>query len=164
MMFSLQGTKRARRPSIAVQYPNPSAAPAITRSNNRVHSEDAWMDKDERRNAIRFKNYLDYSPRIVLPLTLCSLRKPLTKAAKNELEEKTEKLLAPSRPARCTSTQYLDRNGDLLLYYFRRHLIRLEDKKVSFCPLLLRVQLTCMPVRTSVFRSRINIKIKQWRI
>ena len=127
MMFSLQGTKRARRPSIAVQYPNPSAAPAITRSNNRVRSKDAWMDKDERRNAIRFKNYLDYVPKIILPLTLRSLWKPLMKAAKNELEEKTEKLFTSSQPAWCISAQYLDWNRDPLLYYFSRHLIHLED-------------------------------------
>ncbi len=127
MMFFLQWTKRACCPSIAVQYPNPSSVPAITRSNNWVCSNDTWIDKNKRKNAIRFKNYLDYVPKIILPLILHSLQKPLMKAGKNELEEKTEKLFTSSQPAWCISAQYLDWNRDPLLYYFSRHLIHLED-------------------------------------
>lgn len=142
MTISLQRTKKARRPSIAVQCPHPASPPAITRSNNRVRSDGARMSKDDKWNARRFKDYLEYAPKIVLPLTLRSLRKPLTKNDKFELEQKTEKLLAPSRPARCTSAQYLDRNGEPLLYYFGRRLVRPDDKTVSWYLLLPSIRLT----------------------
>ena len=142
MTISLQRIKKARRPSITVRCPYPVLPPAITRSNNRVRSNGARMDKDDKWNARRFKNYLEYTPKIVLPLTLRSLRKPLTKNDKIELEQKTEKLLAPSRPAQCMSAQYLDRNGEPLLYYFGRRLVRPDDKTVSWHLLLPSVRLT----------------------
>ena len=67
------------------------------------------MDKDDKRNARHFKNYLEYAPKIVLPLTLHSLWKPLTKNDKIKLEQKTEKLLAPSRPTLSTVWSWTDR-------------------------------------------------------
>ncbi len=137
MTFSLQKKKRTRRPSIAVQSPDPGSAPSITRANNRVRSNAAWMDRDDKKNASRFKNYLDYAPKIVLPLTLRGLRKPLTKDGRDKLEEKTDKLLSPSQPAHCTSAQYVDRNGEPLLFYFGRRLVHPGDKKVSWHQLLI---------------------------
>jgi len=142
MTISLQRTKKARHPSIAVQCPYPASPPAITRSNNQVHSDGAQMSKDDKWNARRFKNYLEYAPKIVLPLTLHSLWKPLTKNDKIKLQQKTEKLLAPSQPARCTSAQYLDRNGEPLLYYFSRRLVQPDDKTVSWYLLLPSIRLT----------------------
>jgi len=107
------------------------------------------MDKDKKKNIIRFQRYLDYAPKISVPVTLRSLRKPLTAGIKKKLEENADRLAAPSHPARCTSAKYVDRNGEPLLYYFGRRLVRPEDKKVSPCPLALpvRVKVVCMPFR-----------------
>jgi hypothetical protein len=87
------------------------------------------MDKDEKRNIERFKNYVDYAPKIILPVSLRMLQseKPNSKT----LVERTRTLLQPSQPVRCTSAQYCDRNGVPLLYYFGRRLVREDDKKVS---------------------------------
>jgi hypothetical protein len=47
------------------------------------------------------------------------------------MEANSEKLLLQLQPARCTSAQYMDRNGKPLLFYFGRCLVRPGDKKVS---------------------------------
>ena len=128
--------RKGHHSSITIQCPYPSSPPAITRSNDWVRSDGAQMDKDNKKNTSRLKNYLDYAPKIILSLTLHSLQKPLTKKGKIKLEQKTEKLLAPSWPVQCTSTQYFDQNGELLLYYFGRRLVCPEDKKwvdICFC-------------------------------
>ena len=96
-----------------------------------VRSDAGWMSKDDKKSIVRFQRFLHYAPKIILPLTLASLHKPLTMKKKAEMDESTEKLLSTSHPARCTSAQYLDRNGNPLLYYFGRRLVRAEDKKVS---------------------------------
>ena len=166
MTFSFQKKKRVRRPSIAVQSPDPGSAPPITRENNRVRSSAVWMDRDDMKNARRFKNYLKYAPKIVLPLTLRGLRKPLTKDGRDKLEEKMDKLLSPSQPARCTSTQYVDRNGEPLLYYFGRRLVHPGDKQVSWYQLFalsLSYEIHVF-VRTSTSGSRISTKAKRWKI
>jgi hypothetical protein len=123
--------KAVRRRSIDVQRPDPATVPAITRSNKKVRSDDAWMDKDDKRSVIRYKNYLDYAPKIVLPVSVRRLRMLLKKAGHAVLEANMERLMAPSHPALCTSAQYLDRNGVPLLYYFGRRLVRTGALKVS---------------------------------
>jgi len=140
-MRTIRRMRKAHHSSITIQCPYPSSPPAITRSNDWVRSDGAQMDKDNKKNTSCLKNYLDYAPKIVLSLTLHSLQKPLTKKGKIKLEQKTEKLLTeklltPSRPAQCTSTQYFDQNGEPLLYYFGRCLVCPEDKKwvdICFC-------------------------------
>jgi hypothetical protein len=47
------------------------------------------------------------------------------------MEADSERLLSPSHPARCTSAQYVDRNGKPLLFYFGRRLVRPGDRKVG---------------------------------
>lgn len=88
------------------------------------------MDKDDKRSVVRYERYLTYAPKIVLPLTLRSLRRPLTARTKMEMEANMERLLAPSHPARCTSAQYVDRNGEPVLYYFGRRLVGPQYKPV----------------------------------
>jgi hypothetical protein len=127
----LQGKKKARRASIAVQRPDPVQGPPITWTNNQVRSDSAWVSKDDKLNIIRFQHFLDHAPKIVLPVTLPMMQKPLTPAGWKKLEEITDKLLDSSQPARCTSAQYLDRNGNPLLFYFGRRLVRDDDKNVS---------------------------------
>jgi hypothetical protein len=136
-LASFQGQSKARRDSIAVQRPTPAHAPPITRTDKKVRSDRKRLDKDDKMNLIRFQHYLDHAPKIVLPVTLRSMQKPLTPKGMKKLEELTEKLQDPFQPARCTSAQYLDRNGDPLLFYFGRRLVHPDDKKVSLFPALL---------------------------
>lgn len=96
-----------------------------------MRSDSAWLSKDDKLNIIRFQHYLDHAPKIVLPVTLAMMQKPLTPAGWTKLEEITDQLLDSSQPARCTSAQYLDRNGNPLLFYFGRRLVRDDDKKVG---------------------------------
>jgi hypothetical protein len=135
--------KAARRRSIDVQRPDPASMPAITRTNKKVRSDEAWMDRDDKRSVVRFQRYLDYAPKIVLPVTLRQLRKPLKMADHAAMKINMERLVAPSHPARCTSAQYVDRNGDPVLYYFGRRLVRPGELKVSpvhyFCSSFLPV-------------------------
>lgn len=126
-----QGKAAAHKAAIAVRRPTPGSARGFTRSNQKVRSDCVWMDRDDERSIIRFQRYLEYAPTVVLPLTLRSLRKPLTSKSRKSLEANTEKLLAPSHPARCTSAKYVDRNGEPLLYYFGRRLVRPDDRKVG---------------------------------
>jgi hypothetical protein len=115
---------------IAVQRPDPAQGPPITRTNTKVRSDSAWLNKDDKLNIIRFQHYLDYAPKIVLPVTLRMMEKPLTPAGMKKLEEATDKLQDQSQPARCTSAQYLDRNGNPILFYFGRRLVRPDGEKV----------------------------------
>lgn len=126
-----QGKSKARRNSIAVQRPLPLQAQPAIRTNKKVRSDNAWLSKDDKLSIRRFQHYIDYAPKIVLPVTLRMMQKPLTQKGMEKLEANTEKLLDPSQPARCTSAQYLDRNGDPLLFYFGRRLIRPSDDKVG---------------------------------
>lgn len=80
---------------------------------------------------VRYERYLAYAPKIVLPVTLRTLRKPLTAKSKMQMEADMERLLAPSQSARCTSAQYVDRNGDPVLYYFGRRLVGPQDRRVG---------------------------------
>jgi len=52
--------------SLSSAYIYPSSPTAITRSNNWVHSDGTWMDKDNKKNASCFRNFLDYVSKIVL--------------------------------------------------------------------------------------------------
>jgi hypothetical protein len=89
------------------------------------------MDRDDKRSMVRFEKYLAYAPKIILPLTLRTLRKPLTAKSREAMEANLERLLAPSHPARCTSAQYVDRNGDPVLYDFGRRLVGPRDRAVG---------------------------------
>ena len=122
------------------------------------------MDKDDKRNVVRFQNYLDYAPKIVVPVTLRGLQKPLRAKDKKDLEAKTEKLADASHPARCTSAQYVDRNGEPLLYYFGRRLVRAGDKKVSLSAVVPGVfQSAITPVRMPQFWRRTNTAVSRCR-
>jgi hypothetical protein len=151
--------------SIAVSRPAPAHAPPVTRTNTRVRSEAAWLEKDDKFNAVRFQRYLDYAPKIVLPVTLRSMKKPLTPGRMKKLEEVTNKLLDPSQPARCTSAQYLDRNGNPILFYFGRRLVREgeDDKKVRHSGALVCVSHLTY-IRISKWQPRINTTPSRWWI
>jgi hypothetical protein len=120
-----------RRPSIAIQRPNPSSPKGSMRSSKNIRSEVAWKELDERKNAVRYERYLAYAPKIVLPVSIRNLSKPLTKSSREAMEINSERLLSRSHPARCTSAQYVDRNGNPLLFYFGRRLVRTGDRKVG---------------------------------
>lgn len=107
------------------------------------------MNKDDKKNLSRIQDYLHYAPKIVVPVTLRKLRKPLSAEEKNKLEDDAERLAAPSHPARCTSAKYVDRNGDPLLYYFGRRLVRPGDEKVSLSAVSPRMSSIFLFVRMS---------------
>jgi hypothetical protein len=115
--------KAGRCPSIAIQRPNPSLPKGSVRSSKVIRSDLAWKELDEQRNVLRYEMYLAYAPKIVLPVSLHNLRKPLTKTSREKMEADSERLLSPSHPARCTSPQYVDGNGKPLLFYFGRRLV-----------------------------------------
>ena len=126
-----QGKKRARDSSTAIQRPAPTEVAPIYATDNRVRSTAFLGSKEDNFNEVRFKRYLDDAPKITLPVTLRMLEKPLSKVGLEKLDKVTDALLAPSQPARCTSAQYLDRNGKPLLFYFGRRLVPKVAKKVG---------------------------------
>lgn len=127
-----QARKKAHRAAIAVKRPVPKQAPPVTRIAADVRSDEAWMARDDTFTVKRIQHFLDYAPKIVLPVTRRSMEKGLTDDGKKELDEETKKLLDKSHPARCTSAQYLDRNGNPILFYFGRRLVYKDAKKVLY--------------------------------
>jgi hypothetical protein len=117
-------------PSIAVQHPSPTLPKGFSRSNKVIHSDHAWKELDEKRNVLCYERY--YTPKIILPITVCNLRKPLTKSTQEAMEVDSERLLLQFQPARYTSAQYMDQNGEPLLFYFGRRLVCPGDRKVSY--------------------------------
>ena len=81
-------------------------------------------------DALRFQHYLNYAPKIVLPVALHKMTK-VTSDDMKKMATTAQKLLSPTEPARCTSAQYLDRNGKPILFYFGRRLVRENDRKAS---------------------------------
>jgi hypothetical protein len=155
--------------AIAVRRPKPVSMPPLSRSNKAVRSEASRMDQDDQMSIKRFQKYLAYAPKIVLPVTLRKLRRPLTQLNLSKLEADTARMLEPSHPARCTSAQYVDRNGVPLLYYFGRRLVRSGDKKASFASARFGY-LIIMRIRTPYSLQSVNTKISllrksnEWRL
>lgn len=127
---TFQEAAKAHRAAIAVKRPFGGHAPPISRTNRKVRSDEAWMTKDDQLTNIRLQHYLDYAPKIVLPVTLRSMKKNLSEVGKRQMDDEVKKLLDKSHPARCTSAQYLDRYGNPILFYFGRRLVHKDNKKV----------------------------------
>jgi hypothetical protein len=86
------------------------------------------MKRDDDWNKKRFVKYLKFAPKITVPVTMKQLRKKMNKKAQLKLEGIIDKELGPSQPARCTSAQYVDKNGEPLLFYFGRRLVSPNEK------------------------------------
>ena len=125
-----QEAEKAHRAAISVKRPVGRHAPPVHRTNQKVRSDEAWMTKDDKLTIVRLQRYLDYAPKIVLPVTRRLMNKKLTDLGKQKMEEEAKMLLDPSHPARCTSAQYLDRYGNPILFYFGRRLVHKDEKKV----------------------------------
>ena len=125
-----QEAKKAHRAAISVKRPIGHHAPPVHRTNQKVRSDEAWMTKDDKLTIVRLQRYLDYAPKIVLPVTLRLMKKNLMDLGKQKMEDQAKMLLDPSHPARCTLAQYLDRYGNPILFYFGRCLVHKDEKKV----------------------------------
>jgi hypothetical protein len=107
------------------------------------------MKKDDDLNKGRFTNYLKFAPKITVPVTVKELSKSVSKKARLRLEKIIDKDLGPSKPARCTSAQYVDKDGEPLLFYFGRRLVSPKCTS-SLLPSLVEMALLAVKLRSVV--------------
>lgn len=85
--------------------------------------EETKLKKQDNMDSKRFAKFMKFAQRIILPVSLEELKKPLKPQEVKRLNEICDNELGPSQPARSTSAIYLDRNHVPVLFYFGKRIV-----------------------------------------
>ena len=108
--------------------PLPDSVPDNLPRQKRRRADNTKLKKQEAIDLKRFHKFMEFAQRIVLPVTLEELKKPLKEAGVRRLNKICDNELGPNQPARSTSAIYLDKNNEPVLFYFGKRMYK-EDQK-----------------------------------
>ena len=89
-------------------------------SENRVRSMEKRLENELRRARVRAQKFKEFAQVIRVPYTLESLNKNLSKEVLNGICEKD---LGSDQESQCVSAQFVDRDGQPILFYFGNRII-----------------------------------------
>ena len=120
LYFYFQSKKKAEK----VQRPEPlGSVPDGLRKNKTNRPPVVLQEGDEEMTWRRLNFYMRNAQKIRLPVTLAELQKPLSPKKQADLERICTEELGDQQPARATSAQYLDRNGEPIFFYLGHRVI-----------------------------------------
>lgn len=136
---AIKKTTQPNQPSSSVTRPLPHSIPGTVGTNKRVRSTAALAKKEGDNDLYRLQQFMRLAPKITVPVTL----EELQKTSKNlpDLENICQTTLGPSQPARCTSAQYVDRDGKPILFYLAKRLVYPKEE-VPVCLLSLVITIS----------------------
>jgi hypothetical protein len=95
----------------------PTTAPSGLRSARQVRSLPSRMKSVQQLEARHLQRYMQEVTKINLPFTLGSLEDKKKHSIK-EMERVCQDHLGPNQPAQCMSAQFVDSEGQPVLFYF----------------------------------------------
>jgi len=100
-----------------VQRPMPTSAPSGFRSARQVRSLPSCMKSAQQFEAKHLQRYMQEVTKIHLPFTLGSLEDKQKHSIK-EMGRVCQEDLGPNQPGQCMSAQFVDSEGQPVLFYF----------------------------------------------
>lgn len=82
---------------------------------------------------VRAEKFKEFAQVIRVPFSLEQLNKTYTVQEREELEALCDKQLGPRQESQCLSAQFVDKDGQPILFYFGERIIRVgEDPPVMY--------------------------------
>jgi hypothetical protein len=134
--LELQKKRRCKDPRLAVPKPNIKDVRSGVLKTKTVRSLEKRREMELKKARVLAGKFKKFAQVIRVPFTLESLNETFTKKEKAKLEAICDKELGPQQESQCLSAQFVDKDGQPILFYFGERLIRDgEDPPVKhmFC-------------------------------
>lgn len=119
---------------MAVPKPTPKYARSGVLKTKRIQSLENRREKELQKARDLAQKFKKFAQVIRVPFTLEHLNKTFTAAEKNKLEAICDNELGPSQESQCISAQFIDKDGQPILFYFDERVITVgeEDPPVKY--------------------------------